>query len=140
MFQHYLKTIDHLGLILLICPFKPLIIITSQWRILFTYTYYWHKKKIPVWHDQNKETRKCPPSITRLDAICSVYITFFIDWFIERFYLYVCYWLIGLPRLHVWTEAFRVNAIYVYKNDLPFKRTLTRDDLHGLLIASSNEK
>ena len=47
---------------------------------------------------------------------------------------------IGLPRLHVWTEAFRVYAINVYKNDLPFKRTLARDDLQGLLIASSNEK
>ena len=46
---------------------------------------------------------------------------------------------VGLPRLHVWTEAFRVYAINVYKNDLPFKRTLARDYLHGLLIAASNE-
>ena len=37
-------------------------------------------------------------------------------------------------------EAFRVYAINVYKNGLPFKRTLAREDLHGLLIASSNEK
>ena len=54
---------------------------------------------------------------------------------------YLCLPLpVGLPRLHVWTEAFRVYEINVYKNDLPFKRTLARDDLHGLLIASSNEK
>ena len=30
-------------------------------------------------------------------------------------------------------------AINVYKNGLPFKRTLARDELHGLLMASSNE-
>ena len=34
---------------------------------------------------------------------------------------------------------FRVYAINVYKNDLPFKRTLARDDPRGLLIASFNE-
>ena len=33
-----------------------------------------------------------------------------------------------------------VYAINVYKNDLRFKRTLPRDDLHVLLMASSNVK
>ena len=47
---------------------------------------------------------------------------------------------LGLPCLHVWTEAFRVYAINVYKNDLPFKRILARDNLHGSLTTSSNEK
>ena len=46
---------------------------------------------------------------------------------------------VGLPPLHMWTEAFRVYAINIYKNDLPFKQTLARDDLHGLLIAYTNE-
>ena len=47
---------------------------------------------------------------------------------------------LGLPRLHGWTEAFRVYAINVYKNDLPFKPILARDNPHGSLTASSNEK
>ena len=47
---------------------------------------------------------------------------------------------VGLPRLQVWTEAFCVYAINVYKTGLPFKRTLACDELHALLIASSNVK
>ena len=39
---------------------------------------------------------------------------------------------LGLPRLHLWTEAFRVNAINNYKNSLPFKQTSAGGKLHGL--------
>ena len=35
---------------------------------------------------------------------------------------------------------FRVSAINVYKIDLPFTRTLSRDKRRGLLIAFPNEK
>ena len=35
---------------------------------------------------------------------------------------------------------FRVSAINVYKIDLPFTRTLSRDKRGGLLIAFPNEK
>ena len=38
------------------------------------------------------------------------------------------------------TPTLSVSLFCFYKNDPPFKRTLARDDFHGLLIASSNEK
>ena len=41
-------------------------------------------------------------------------------------------------RMHI--LIFGVYAINVYKNGVTFKRTLARDELHGLLIASFNEK
>ena len=47
---------------------------------------------------------------------------------------------LGLPRLHLYTAPFRVSAINVYKIDLPFTRTLSRDKRCGLLIAFPNEK
>ena len=42
---------------------------------------------------------------------------------------------VGLPCLHVLTVSFRVFAINAYKIGLPFTRTLTHDQRHGLLIA-----